>query len=369
MSGMESCAIVAPSQNSTMLCTTDCGCTTTSIWSKPTPNSSCASITSRPLFISVELSTVIFAPMFHVGCASASATVTCSRASRVRPRNGPPLALSTLRATSDARPARRHCQMAECSESTGMISPPPAPRAWATTGPAAIRLSLFASASRLPAPSAESVAGSPAKPTTAFSTTSASSSAESSASASGRSAQARTRSAGTPKSAACCARRSLDRPAASATTRYSSRWRESTSSAWVPIDPVDPRMATPRVMDTRLGAATRSADRRPSLRAMISAQFQGHGEVVGDRQAEEQAVEPVEHTAVTGQKRAEVLQPEIALDHRLAQVPEEGAEGDQQTEEQTPVVLIPGRDLRDEDPSEQHRRDHARDRALHTLVR
>ena len=33
MSGIESWAIVAPSTNSTMLCTTDCGCTTTSIWS------------------------------------------------------------------------------------------------------------------------------------------------------------------------------------------------------------------------------------------------------------------------------------------------------------------------------------------------
>ena len=56
MSGIDSCAIVAPSQNSTMLCTTDCGCTTTSIRSKPTSKSSCASMTSRPLFISVELS-------------------------------------------------------------------------------------------------------------------------------------------------------------------------------------------------------------------------------------------------------------------------------------------------------------------------
>ena len=98
MSGIDSCAIVAPSQNSTMLCTIDCGCTTTSMRSKPTPNSSCASITSSPLFISVELSTVILAPMFHVGCASASAIVTSRSCSRVRPRNGPPLAVSTMRA-------------------------------------------------------------------------------------------------------------------------------------------------------------------------------------------------------------------------------------------------------------------------------
>ena len=42
---------VAPSTNSTMPCTIDCGCTTTSMASKSTPNNSCASITSRPLFI------------------------------------------------------------------------------------------------------------------------------------------------------------------------------------------------------------------------------------------------------------------------------------------------------------------------------
>ena len=67
MSGIESWAIVAPSVNSTMPWTTDWGCTTTSIWSKSTPNSSWASITSRPLFMSVDESTVILGPMFQVG--------------------------------------------------------------------------------------------------------------------------------------------------------------------------------------------------------------------------------------------------------------------------------------------------------------
>src|SRR5262249_25854181 len=241
-----------------------------------------------------------------------------------------------IRATSDVRPARKHCQIAECSESTGTISPPPATRAFATTGPAAMRLSLFASASRLPAVSAASVAGRPAKPTTAFSTTSASAS---SASASGRPAQTCTRSAGTSKSAACFASRSLEWPAANATIRYSSRWRDSTSSACVPIDPVDPRMATPRVMGPRLGAATRPYDRRRRLSTVFSAQFQGHREVVGDRKAEEEAVETVEHATVTGQQRAEVLQPEVALDHRLTQVSEERATGDEQPEQKAAVVL------------------------------
>jgi hypothetical protein len=32
MSGGDACAIVDPSMNSTMECTIDCGCTTTSMW-------------------------------------------------------------------------------------------------------------------------------------------------------------------------------------------------------------------------------------------------------------------------------------------------------------------------------------------------
>src|SRR4029077_15324529 len=92
MSGFDSCALVAPSVNSTIECTIDCGCTTTSMRSKPTPNSSLASITSRPLFISVDESTVIFGPIDHVGWASASSTVAVDSRSAGPSRNGPPLA-------------------------------------------------------------------------------------------------------------------------------------------------------------------------------------------------------------------------------------------------------------------------------------
>ena len=42
-------------------------------------------MTSRPLFMRVAESTVIFAPMAQVGCARASATVTEESCSRVRP--------------------------------------------------------------------------------------------------------------------------------------------------------------------------------------------------------------------------------------------------------------------------------------------
>ena len=105
MSGFDSCAMVAPSTNSTMPCTIDCGCTTTSMRSKSTPNSSCASITSRPLFISVDESIVILAPIFHVGCCSASATVTrCELGARCGRGTGPPLAVRTMRRTSVRAP-------------------------------------------------------------------------------------------------------------------------------------------------------------------------------------------------------------------------------------------------------------------------
>ena len=46
-----------------------CGWMTTSICSGGTPNSQCASITSRPLFISVAESTLILRPIFQVGWA------------------------------------------------------------------------------------------------------------------------------------------------------------------------------------------------------------------------------------------------------------------------------------------------------------
>ena len=80
MSGMPSCARTERSTNSTIEWTIDCGCTTTSIRSNGTPNSQCASRTSRPLFMSVAESIVIFAPIRHVGWRSACSTVTPSRA-------------------------------------------------------------------------------------------------------------------------------------------------------------------------------------------------------------------------------------------------------------------------------------------------
>ncbi len=76
-------------------------------------------MTSRPLFTSVDEFVVMTRPMSHVGWASASRGVTCSSSARVRPRNGPPDAVTTSRLTSSAVPPRSAWAMAECSESTG----------------------------------------------------------------------------------------------------------------------------------------------------------------------------------------------------------------------------------------------------------
>ncbi len=100
MSGGLAWAIVEPSVNSTIECTTDCRCTTTSIRSNPMPNSRCASISSSPLLTRVAELIVMTGPMFQVGCASACSGVTPASSARLRCRNGPPLAVSTSRLTS-----------------------------------------------------------------------------------------------------------------------------------------------------------------------------------------------------------------------------------------------------------------------------
>ena len=162
--------MVDPSANSTIECTTEVGWTTTSIRSIGIPKSRWASITSRPLLTRVAEFSVTTGPIAHVGCASACSGVTSCRSSRVRPRNGPPLAVSTRRRTSSARPARRHCASALCSLSTGTIWSSAARRV--TTSPPMISDSLLASASTLPACSAATVGRSPTAPVTALSTTS-----------------------------------------------------------------------------------------------------------------------------------------------------------------------------------------------------
>ncbi len=98
MSGCPSWALTDPSTNSTAEWMTLWGWITTEIRSRPTSYSRSASMTSRPLFIMVAELIVILAPMRHVGCASAISGVTSASAARGVERNGPPEAVSQMRA-------------------------------------------------------------------------------------------------------------------------------------------------------------------------------------------------------------------------------------------------------------------------------
>ncbi len=128
MSGTPICAITLPSLNSTIEWTTDWGWITTSIREGGRPNSHVASITSSPLFMRVAESTEIFAPIRHVGCPSACATVADRIRATVWVRNGPPEAVRRIRRISSRRRPAIAWKTAECSLSTGRISRLPAPR-------------------------------------------------------------------------------------------------------------------------------------------------------------------------------------------------------------------------------------------------
>ena len=108
MDGTPSCASTEPSANSVSACTTDCGCTTTSMASNGSPNRKCASITSSALFTSEALSIEIFLPMRHVGWLSASCTVAWATRSAGQPRNGPPEGVRIKRLSGGPTAERRH---------------------------------------------------------------------------------------------------------------------------------------------------------------------------------------------------------------------------------------------------------------------
>ena len=100
MSGLDNCAMIDPSMYSTIECTIDWGCTTTSMRSTSIPNRADASSTSRPLFIKVEESIVILGPIDQVGWSKASCLVAVESRCAVHPRKGPPDAVSSRRLTS-----------------------------------------------------------------------------------------------------------------------------------------------------------------------------------------------------------------------------------------------------------------------------
>ena len=95
-------------------------------------------------------------------------------------------------------------------------------------------------------------------------------------------------------------------------TTSSSSLRSTTSSAWVPMDPVEPRMTI-----SAHGIQVYEPPRRaPSgYRDRVR-------RVVADDHRDERGVEAVEHAAVLAEEAAGVLDAQVALDHRLEQVAE-----------------------------------------------
>ena len=195
-------------------------------------------------------------PISQVGWASASSTVT--RSSSVRPRNGPPEAVSISLSTVAGPSARSSWKIAECSESTGRILVPVASASAVTSSPPTTRLSLLASASSIPSLSATIVGPRPAVPTIALRTRSGSEAtirsrtpwSPANTRTPSSSERARSAASGSPiatiataESRACAASRSqlppAERPASSSDSEPA-----TTSSACSPIDPVEPRIRT-----------------------------------------------------------------------------------------------------------------------------
>src|SRR3974390_3219440 len=323
-------------------------------------------MTSRPLFMRVDESTVILGPMRQVGWASAASTPTPSSSRRPLPRNGPPDAVTRSRATPAApwsRPkdaATRHWWMAQCSESTGTISAPGVRRARCTTGAPAMSDSLLASASRLPGSRAAIVTGRPAKPTTALRTTSPPRAASTMPSSpvstpvpAGTPLRTVSATSGSPitttsgsNSRACATSRSAERWAASACTRRRAGSVRTTSRAWVPMDPDEPIRLTERIS---------------------SAEVEGlHHEVRGGHD-EEQTVAAVGDPPGAGQDAAHVLDAEMPLDHGLAQVAERGHHRDDQPEHGC-LAHRPGVDEVHDDERHQDGGDGTADETLPALV-
>ena len=304
------------------------------------PKRKCASITSSALFASVALSTVILRPIRHVGCCK-----------RVRQRGvlellARPVAERSAGRREDESAGPRRSAGPRCTGGWRSARCPPgrarrrrARAAAVTSDPAITSDSLFASATRFPRSSAASVASRPAAPTTAFSTIRR----RCGSAASIRQASPDPQPGCEPSSpfrtrpderAARKLRRLLrEQPgignAVSAATWKRSRCRARTRSAVVPIEPVEPRMATPRVLTGRSGCGEPPEQ-----------------EQIRDREHEDQAVEPVQDAAVARDDPRAVLHAAFPLEQRFEQVADLRGDADDGTEQKRAGTVMREAEMR-----------------------
>ena len=130
-----------------------CGWTSTLIRSGGMPKSQRASITSRPLFMSVAESMVIFLPMLQFGCFKAWARVTPAMSClREVPERAARSGQNKVPDRRGPAPADRHWKMALCSLSTGRSCTPRDRHSAMTSSPAVTSTSLLARAISLACP-------------------------------------------------------------------------------------------------------------------------------------------------------------------------------------------------------------------------
>src|SRR5918993_4243754 len=311
MSGSAACNTTEPSSKNAPPWTTDWRGTTTRTSSNATPKRWCASITSRPLFIMVAESMVIFGPIRHVGCFSASSGPTSTSLAFSKEKNGPPDAVNNISLISSPRLPSRHWKIAECSESTGIMRLLAARSI--THSPPATSDSLLARATRLPSCRAPTVAARPAKPTIPLSTTS-DGARESCSAEPGPAKTSEARSSRGPasldssatysgrNSAAWRASARASLPAESPTISKRSGYLRTTSRACLPMLPVEPRIVRRRLM------------------LVLGPISYEQGDIVYRRGREEQAVHPVEDASVAWEEITEVLHIEDTLQRRFEEV-------------------------------------------------
>src|SRR5229473_5741649 len=343
MSGRPICALSEPSTNSTSECTALCGWTTTEIFSSGTPKRWWASISSRPLFMSVAESTVTLGPIDQRGWLSACSTVTWSRSRSGCAQKGPPLAVMISRRMLSRRSPHRHCQITLCSESTGRI--PRGPAALMTRAPAMTSTSLVASAISFPASSAAIVGARARAPGIATTTSSQRGSvtmAKTRASKSGSPAW--------PWITCSALRPAVRRPSVSPKSRSRPGLRSMTSSVCRPMEPVAPRMATLRG------------------RVISVNQVEHGGGEVDEDWREQDRVQAVEHSPVARDQVRRILDLGDSLHLRLDEIAHQRADPDQHADQDS-VQRRHANYPRDADQHHDHRSQHACDGTLDGLAR
>ena len=282
-------------------------------------NSQCASMTSRPLFISVAESMVIFGPMRQVGWRSASSGVT----SRERGAAG---SRGTVRPTRSGSAGGSRAARAVQALVDGVVlavdgqdgdAAARAPRS-SRSSPAMTSISLLASAMVLPASIAASTASSPAVPDEANSTTSTSGCVATATSPSARTRQSRSARAASRAKSGLHLGHAAGVAIAIVSGANCADLLDEARRVLPGGQRDDPQPIGMRGDDGERALADRSG--RAENGDALHRRLQVPHEHVEDRRREQPAVDAIEDAAVAGDQGRRVLDAGAALEQRLEQI-------------------------------------------------